>query len=629
MYKASLILVLVLFFVSGLYAGKSDLKRSADFGVTLNVADKNNNQQDLVFGTAPDATSGFDSQYDEVAPPFPGSGRFDARFRVNDNPGLPLSLISDFRASMGKGEQIRWNVTYQPEESKFGNSIIISWNRNSLPERGHFFLVTGNSTTSYINMRTQADFFDEKSSGQATILYISDMQKTANEVVAALKNEENNMDFAITLAVEDKSGNQQNLVFGTAIDATSGFDSQYDEVASPFPGPDRFDARFQANDSPGLPLSLVRDFRASMGKGERANWNVAYQAARSRGSESSVGFSWNRNDLPAKGHFILVVGSGAASYINMRTQSNFIDKNSSGQATILYISDAQKTANEVVEILKSASGSVNLGTAIRVADKAGNWLDLVFGTAPDATSGFDPKYDQLAPRMPEPGNFDARFQMDDNPAQLLSFIKDFRALTGKESTITWKVRFQAAKSKGKNPITFSWQSEDLPTTGKWLLSNGENSEVIDMRMQKSYTDYRFQGELRIIYLPKALKNEKELSLGSNSNSVDLLANTQLPLNKLNGIPNEFTVEQNYPNPFNPTTEIRYNIPSAGKVDVAIFNALGQKVRTLISQTQEAGLHSVVWDATSDFGQRVPSGLYFYSVTAAGKYKEIKRMVLLK
>ncbi|MFQ6618920.1 MAG: FlgD immunoglobulin-like domain containing protein, partial [Fidelibacterota bacterium] len=96
----------------------------------------------------------------------------------------------------------------------------------------------------------------------------------------------------------------------------------------------------------------------------------------------------------------------------------------------------------------------------------------------------------------------------------------------------------------------------------------------------------------------------------------------------NNAPDKFMVQQNYPNPFNPTTEIRYALPQAEKVVILVYNLLGQKVKTLISNRQEAGYHTVIWDATNDAGQKVGSGNYFYMVKA-GSYRVIKKMVVLR
>ncbi len=94
------------------------------------------------------------------------------------------------------------------------------------------------------------------------------------------------------------------------------------------------------------------------------------------------------------------------------------------------------------------------------------------------------------------------------------------------------------------------------------------------------------------------------------------------------VPDKFVLEQNYPNPFNPTTQVRFGIPEAATVSVAIYNSLGQKVKTLISERKEAGFYTVNWDATNDLNQPVSSGIYLYSLEA-GKYRDIKKMIFLK
>jgi M6 family metalloprotease-like protein len=89
--------------------------------------------------------------------------------------------------------------------------------------------------------------------------------------------------------------------------------------------------------------------------------------------------------------------------------------------------------------------------------------------------------------------------------------------------------------------------------------------------------------------------------------------------------------QNHPNPFNPTTTIRYSIQQQGRVTLAIYNAAGQLVRTLVDEIQspaERG-YSVLWNATNDSGDAVASGVYLYKLTAPGGYQAVKKLVVLK
>jgi hypothetical protein len=94
------------------------------------------------------------------------------------------------------------------------------------------------------------------------------------------------------------------------------------------------------------------------------------------------------------------------------------------------------------------------------------------------------------------------------------------------------------------------------------------------------------------------------------------------------LPREFALAQNYPNPFNPTTEIRFELPIKSRVDLRIFNVLGQQVKALIASEMEAGYRSVIWDGKDDSGAEVSSGTYFY-ILRAGDHSFSKRMTLIR
>ena len=100
-------------------------------------------------------------------------------------------------------------------------------------------------------------------------------------------------------------------------------------------------------------------------------------------------------------------------------------------------------------------------------------------------------------------------------------------------------------------------------------------------------------------------------------------------NKNNGnLPTSFTLKQNYPNPFNPETAIDYVVAQSGHVELAIYNILGDKIKTLVSGYQAAGNYTIKWQADTDGGTSVASGVYFYKLTA-GDYTDTKKMTLLK
>ncbi len=89
------------------------------------------------------------------------------------------------------------------------------------------------------------------------------------------------------------------------------------------------------------------------------------------------------------------------------------------------------------------------------------------------------------------------------------------------------------------------------------------------------------------------------------------------------LPQAFELQQNYPNPFNPSTTIEYSIVKTGRVTLHIFNARGQLVRTLVDNNLAPGKYKTRFDARG-----FASGVYFYSLTAAG-FSQSKKMILIK
>jgi hypothetical protein len=85
----------------------------------------------------------------------------------------------------------------------------------------------------------------------------------------------------------------------------------------------------------------------------------------------------------------------------------------------------------------------------------------------------------------------------------------------------------------------------------------------------------------------------------------------------------FELRQNYPNPFNPSTTIRFAIPKESFTSLEIFNALGEKTSTVVSEILSEGNYRYSWNALG-----FPSGIYFYKLSS-GTFTEIKKMILIK
>ncbi len=94
------------------------------------------------------------------------------------------------------------------------------------------------------------------------------------------------------------------------------------------------------------------------------------------------------------------------------------------------------------------------------------------------------------------------------------------------------------------------------------------------------------------------------------------------------LPLAFALYQNYPNPFNPTTIITYDLPEAARVELVIYDVLGQRIANMKNGRQEAGSYQVRWNGTNDSGAPVSTGLYFYRLNA-GTNSANKKMIFMK
>jgi hypothetical protein len=91
-------------------------------------------------------------------------------------------------------------------------------------------------------------------------------------------------------------------------------------------------------------------------------------------------------------------------------------------------------------------------------------------------------------------------------------------------------------------------------------------------------------------------------------------------------PKEYALYQNYPNPFNPATVIEYSIPEKSKVSLVVYSAIGEFIKELVNENQEAGYYKLNFD-----GSALPSGLYIcqFKAEGSGSFLQSKKMLLIK
>lgn len=126
-----------------------------------------------------------------------------------------------------------------------------------------------------------------------------------------------------------------------------------------------------------------------------------------------------------------------------------------------------------------------------------------------------------------------------------------------------------------------------------------------------------------------LKNY-QVSIPASSAQIFVLSNDPLTeVEEPTKVPEQYNISQNYPNPFNPSTTIIYSLPFESRIKINIYDVLGQKVSELINDIKPAGVHNVVWNASS-----YASGIYLYTieseaVSGSGTFRQTKKMLLVK
>ena len=193
-------------------------------------------------------------------------------------------------------------------------------------------------------------------------------------------------------------------------------------------------------------------------------------------------------------------------------------------------------------------------------------------------------------------------------------VKDGGAITSGDSTI------YAIKGGGANVL---W---------KYTTSNGWTSlETIPRLNKKS--------------VPKsgaamAYANRKVYLLKGNNTIefwqyVPSQGTTSLPLIMTNGIMTQpsqivhpFRLLENSPNPFKSQTAIRYSLPAEGKILLQIYNITGRSVKTLVNANMKPGVYSVIWNGKDEQGNKVASGVYFYTIKSERNAPNVQKKMLM-
>jgi YVTN family beta-propeller protein len=125
-------------------------------------------------------------------------------------------------------------------------------------------------------------------------------------------------------------------------------------------------------------------------------------------------------------------------------------------------------------------------------------------------------------------------------------------------------------------------------------------------------------------------------LGSGSRGIAITPSPDLPPSTVielqPALPHTFALHPNFPNPFNASTHITYTVPGSGdttlKIQLGIYDALGQKVHTLVRQNQNPGTYQIKWNGKDERGEDVASGVYVLLLDTPSE-RAVQKMLLLR
>jgi fibronectin type 3 domain-containing protein len=173
-------------------------------------------------------------------------------------------------------------------------------------------------------------------------------------------------------------------------------------------------------------------------------------------------------------------------------------------------------------------------------------------------------------------------------------------------------------------IELTWDESMDKDFNYFVIHRGETqgfvpseTNILANSVDVSYLD-NSAGNGKYYYVVAAVDISGNISEFSNEASATL---TDVQLE--DAIPTEYALKQNYPNPFNPTTMIKFAIPEASQVKLAIYDVTGREVGLLVNEQMAAGTYSVDWNAVN-----LSTGIYFYRIEA-GSFVNVKKMILIK
>ncbi len=318
-----------------------------------------------------------------------------------------------------------------------------------------------------------------------------------------------------------------------------------------------------------------------------------------------------------------------------------------GKVTVrVRVVDRQGAQHEISYKL-NVSDPTDFIVPMRISNRFGAFQVLEWGTAPLATTGDDPNRGGVGkldsnyceyelPPIPPNDVFDARWSIASTNGTVRNIFP--RAVAGVEGQSIYKGRFQAGSVTGNAsdayPVRITWSAQDVPDRNDaarnpagstWYIRDGaSNGNIFSFNMRT--------GEGRSVPTVTLERNGDSLSVVIYTDAVtnfvivyDFISDVPEPVAAAAG---PVQLLGNTPNPFEQTTQIRFRLTEPATIRLEVYDALGTQVATLLEGFYPANEYIVPWNGRSANGVEVPSGVYYYRITA-GDVVLVQPMVLVR
>ncbi len=183
-------------------------------------------------------------------------------------------------------------------------------------------------------------------------------------------------------------------------------------------------------------------------------------------------------------------------------------------------------------------------------------------------------------------------------------------------TGTIEVIFNMANTQNYN--YYAYRVNLTPDTRTYTIDFSQFKEIYG-----SQSPFDAQGMEDVGFIINTSDNPGMTNYSFEVKNIAFIPTNVTDVSSQTSVPKEFALQQNYPNPFNPSTVIQFSVPKLERLQLNVYNILGQKVATLLNGELAPGMHTVTFDAS-----KLSSGIYFYQLIGNG-VNITRKMILTK